>query len=315
MLEVKGLTTRFEIHGGVFSRVVGHVHAVENFSLRVREGEIVSVVGESGCGKSTLGNTLAGLVPATSGEARLDGLDLLCSGRRRSPELSQKLQMIFQDPYTSLNPRLTIREMLGEVLLYHRVCDKSEVEDRTVELLKMVELPAEAMSRFPHAFSGGQRQRIGIARALAVRPKVIICDEIVSALDVSIQAQILQLLLRLRDEMKLSLLFISHDMSVVRGLSDRIAVMYLGHLVEEAPTEELMGSPKHPYTRALLDAVPSLDRSRRPIALTGELPSATHPPRGCPFVTRCPRVGEICHSEFPEWKDGCACYFRFNRRG
>lgn len=309
LIEAKDLKVYFPVHGGVLRRKVGEVKAVDGVSLSVGEGELISIVGESGCGKSTLGNALLGLVSVTSGELKLDGQPInLCKAASWQP-YRKDFQIIFQDPYTSLNPRHTIYEIISEPLLVHGLCDQSEAADRVSILLKKVGLSPDYMSRYPHAFSGGQRQRINIARAIALEPRAIVADEIVAALDVSIQAQIINLLLELKAELGLSLLFISHDLSLVRSISDRTYVMYLGRIAEAGET--LFERPRHPYTRALLDSIPTLDRTRRPALLEGEVPSPMNPPQGCAFHTRCKLSRERCRAERPELDSAtsAACWF------
>ncbi|MBF0196786.1 MAG: ATP-binding cassette domain-containing protein [Planctomycetes bacterium] len=299
LLEAHDIESYFDIRGGLFGRIQSYVKAVNGVSLNVGEGEIVSVVGESGCGKSTLGLALLGLQKIRSGSLSFQGESINVNDFKSWQGLRKDLQIIFQDPYTSLNPRLTIYESLSEPLLLHGICKKSELKDKVGYLLEQVELKPEMMDRFPHSFSGGQRQRICIARVLGIEPKLIVCDEIVSALDVSVQAQILELLLKLKESHNLSLLFISHDLAVVRAISRRIYVMYLGRVVEEGPSEMLFHQPKHPYTKALLDSIPTLDRSRRPVLLEGEVPSPTNLPTGCAFASRCKYKSEKC-GELPQ---------------
>ncbi|MCR9140679.1 MAG: ATP-binding cassette domain-containing protein [bacterium] len=300
LVEVKNLKVYFPVSGGIFRRTVGHVKAVDDVSLSLAPGKLVSVVGESGCGKSTLGNAILGLVQPTAGQVRLDGHDLDIQRRSSWDQFRKDFQIIFQDPYTSLNPRHTIYEIISEPLLVHGLCDQKNAQDEVAALLKKVGLSPDYMGRYPHAFSGGQRQRINIARAIGLRPKAIVADEIVAALDVSIQAQIINLLMELKDELNLSLLFISHDLSLVRSISDEVYVMYLGRIAEAGGADQLFTRPRHPYTRALLDSIPTLDRSRKPALLAGEVPSPVDPPSGCTFHTRCPIVQDRCRSERPE---------------
>lgn len=308
LIEVRGLKKYFPIRRGVFSRHVGDVKAVDDVSFTVGTRETVSLVGESGCGKTTTGRSLLRLLEPTAGQAlyrREPGAepeDLFLAPRERLRELRRDLQIIFQDPYSSLNPRKTTGAIIGEALRVHGMAGGSELEDRVAELLVKVGLRADAFNRFPHEFSGGQRQRIGIARALALRPRFIVCDEAVSALDVSIQAQVVNLLQDLQEEFGLAYLFIAHDLSVVKYLSDRIAVMYLGRIVEMATAEELFESPRHPYTQALLSAVPTPDPKKRGdrIVLTGDVPSPVSPPPGCHFAPRCPLAEARCHEQYPE---------------
>lgn len=297
LLEIKNLTTWYPIRRGVLARTVGHVQAVTEVSLTLSEGETLGLVGESGCGKSTLGRTLVGLEEAQSGEVWFRGR--LLAGTRRSSEERRSIQMVFQDPVASLNPRLTVLDLLTEGLEHHGLLTGTK-EAAALQLLGDVGLDASALHRYPFEFSGGQRQRINIARALSLRPAVLVCDEAVSALDVSVQAQVLNLLSDLKEKYRLSYLFISHDLGVVRYISDRIAVMYLGRVVEEGPAEQVMDQPRHPYTEALLSAipVPGQRRAGRRV-LSGELPSPTRPPSGCPFHPRCPKAMPVCQLRWP----------------
>jgi oligopeptide/dipeptide ABC transporter ATP-binding protein len=271
-------------------------------SLSVRRGETIGIVGESGCGKSTLARCLVRLIEADAGTIRYDGIDVrqLAGLERRA--FNRRVQLIFQDPYSSLNPRMTVRQTLAEALAVHRLRPPREIPDRIAELLALVHLPRDALERYPHEFSGGQRQRIGIARALSVEPECLIADELVSALDVSVQAQVINLLLELQDRLRLTILFVAHDLRLVRHISHRVAVMYLGRIVELDRTERLFREPRHPYTQALLGAAPELDPTRRSrtAAIRGELPSPVAIPAGCPFHPRCPHVFEACRSQRPE---------------
>lgn len=303
LLETRNLKTYFPITGGVFSRVVGHTKAVNDVSIKVDSGEIVSIVGESGCGKSTLGLSSLGLLTPTSGEVLLGGNSIDVSKPRSWDSYRKDFQIIFQDPFTSLNPRHTVEAILKEALLFHNICSKKEVSEKISELLIHVGLSPDYSKRFPHAFSGGQRQRISIARSICVNPKLVVCDEVVSALDVSVQAQIIQLLLSLKKEMNLSLLFIAHDLSLVKSISDRVYVMYLGKIVESAPAEELFRSPIHPYTEALLASIPTLDRNKKPQILEGEVPSPVNLPMGCSFASRCAHAKEECRKTEPDLID------------
>ena len=300
LLAARKLSTHFPIRGGVFKKAVGSVRAVHEVSLEIQTGEIVGLVGESGCGKSTLGFSLLGLTPPTSGEILLMGSSIDIHKSSSWKPFRRDFQIVFQDPYTSLNPRLTVFELLAEPLATHGLVKRSELREAASDLLRRVGLSTDALDRFPHAFSGGQRQRLCIARALGLKPKLIVCDEIVSALDVSVQAQIVNLLLDLKREHGLSLLFITHDLSLVRSIADRVLVMYLGSIVETAAAADLFRAPRHPYTKALMDSIPTLDRNKRPKPLEGEIPSPAAPPPGCAFARRCSRVMARCRVERPE---------------
>ncbi len=303
LLEVTNLRKFYPIRKGVVPHVVGHVQAVNDISFVIGHGETLGLVGESGCGKTTAGRCVLRLIEPTSGSVVFDGVDVTTLGTRDLRGLRRRMQIIFQDPYSSLNPRYTVAEIVGEAIRLHGLASsRAAARDRVGALLERVGLARDAMNRYPHEFSGGQRQRIGIARALAVEPEFIVCDEAVSALDVSIQAQILNLLDELQRELKLSYLFIAHDLSVVKHSSDRVAVMYLGEIVEHAATEELFSNPQHPYTRALLAAipVPIPGRKRSATRLRGDVPSPIEPPSGCHFHTRCPYATEVCTVERPE---------------
>jgi oligopeptide transport system ATP-binding protein len=303
LVHIEKLAKFFPVRRGFFGKV-SFLRAVDGVSLDVPRGETLGLVGESGCGKSTLGRTILRLVEPTYGRILYDGREVVPMGPHELRALRRKMQIIFQDPYSSLNPKMTVRAIVGEALSVHRlVKNASEAEGRVADLLSKVGLPKDAMSRYPHEFSGGQRQRIGIARALAVEPEFIVCDEPVSALDVSIQAQIVNLLLDLQDELGLTFLFISHDLSIVEHVSHRVAVMYLGKIVELADAAELFERRHHPYTRALLSAIPLPDPGRRRlrIVLEGEVPSPLDPPPGCAFHPRCPRAQTgKCDQEIPE---------------
>jgi oligopeptide/dipeptide ABC transporter ATP-binding protein len=310
LLEVTGLKKYFPIHKGILSRHVGDVKAVDGVSFTLGQEETLSLVGESGCGKTTCGRTLLRLYEPTAGSALWrhdpDGpaVDLFGLSTEEMRGLRRDLQIIFQDPYGSLNPRITGSGAIGEARKVHGVASGSELDDRVEALLERVGLRAEVSNRYPHEFSGGQRQRIGIARALALNPKLIVCDEAVSALDVSIQAQVINLLKDLQEEYSLSYLFIAHDLSVVKYISNRVAVMYLGRIVELGTTEEIFEGAAHPYTKALLSAIPIPDPKRRAqhIPLTGDVPSPINPPKGCHFADRCPVAESRCSESYPEMK-------------
>jgi oligopeptide transport system ATP-binding protein len=304
ILELRDVKTHFPIaHGFLFKRHVGTVKAVDGVTLSVGRGEVLGLVGESGCGKSTLARTIMQLVPTTAGTVVLEGKNLTRGSAEEVRDVRRDLQMVFQDPYASLNPRMTVFDALAEPLRVHRVCPAGEIPAQVAELMKLVGLAPRFMQKYPHEFSGGQRQRIAIARALALQPKIIIADEPVSALDVSIQAQILNLLSQLCRKMNLSLIFIAHDLSVVKHISDRVAVMYLGKIVELGPALAVIERPLHPYTRALVSAIPTpnpdAERNRQRIVLPGDPPSPIDPPVGCPFHPRCPYMLEKCKAAVP----------------
>jgi len=305
LLQVDNLKKYFPIKGGVLQRTVGYVHAVENVSFYVRKGETFGLVGESGCGKSTVGRTILRLYDKDGGKVIFKGKEVHLLNRKELAQLRPKMQIVFQDPYSSLNPRMTVGDIVGESLIEHGRCNKHNVKQYVLDLIKRCGLLPYHIDRYPHEFSGGQRQRIGIARALALDPEFIVCDEPVSALDVSIQSQIINLLSDLQKEFGFSYLFISHDLSVVKHVSHRIGVMYLGSMVETAEKKELFQNPLHPYTKALLSAVPVPDPTVKMdrIILTGDIPSPANPPSGCKFHTRCPYAMEKCKKENPAMED------------
>jgi oligopeptide/dipeptide ABC transporter ATP-binding protein len=319
LLDVRDLVMHFPLTQGViFQRKVGAVRAVDGLSFTIRKGETLGLVGESGCGKSTAGRAILQLYRPTSGTVQFEGVELTRLKGEALRKMRRQVQMIFQDPYASLNPRMTVGSIIGEPLDIHGLARGRDKQQRVEELLRVVGLNPYFANRYPHEFSGGQRQRIGIARALAVNPSFIVCDEPISALDVSIQAQIINLLEELQDEFGLTYLFIAHDLSVVRHISDRIAVMYLGKIVELADRLELYEQPLHPYTKALLSAVPipdpTIERKRERIILTGDVPSPVNPPPGCRFHTRCPLADTICREQEPEFREvtpghWAACHF------
>ena len=317
LLRVKNLVKRFPVKGGLFARDLEHVHAVDGVSFEIQPGETLGLVGESGCGKSTTGRCILRLIAPTSGELWFERKDVTHASKSELRALTRNMQIIFQDPYASLNPRMTVGAIVAEALIIHGLAKNvGERDDRVMQLLQTVGLHPDHARRFPHEFSGGQRQRIGIARALAVNPKLIICDEPVSALDVSIQAQVINLLEDLQAQLGLTYLFIAHDLSVVEHISQRVAVMYLGRIVEIASSRDLYTTPRHPYTEALLSAVPIPDPTvvRKRIVLEGDVPNPIKPPSGCHFHPRCPRAQALCKVESPPLREvasGClaACHF------
>jgi oligopeptide transport system ATP-binding protein len=316
LVEVRNLVKHFPITGGVFMRQIASVKAVDGVSLDIRPGDTLGLVGESGCGKSTLGRLILRLEEPTGGDVLFHGESILGYGKEKMRALRQQMQIIFQDPFSSLNPRKNVAHIVGEPLFVHGMTNRREREARVLELLNVVGLKRDQMRRYPHQFSGGQRQRIGVARALALNPKLIICDEAVSALDVSIQAQVINLLQDLQEEFGLTYLFISHDLSVVEHISDRVAVMYLGKLVEMADSDSIYKTPLHPYTQALLSAapVPNPRKKSNRTVLPGDVPSPINPPSGCRFHTRCLYAKDICSKESPHLKEVrenhfAACFF------
>jgi oligopeptide transport system ATP-binding protein len=309
LLRVDDLKVHFPVKtGAMFRRKVGAVHAVDGVSLTLARGETLGLVGESGCGKSTTGLAIMRMLAPTAGRIEFEGQDITSYGKKQMRPLRQRMQMVYQDPYGSLNPRMKVRDIIGEPLVVHRLADDSGAyQHKIASLMRTVGLLPDMADRYPHEFSGGQRQRIGIARALALEPSLIVCDEPVSALDVSIQAQVVNVFVELQQRLGLAYLFIAHDLAVVRHVSDRIAVMYLGRIVEIAKRDTLYRSPQHPYTQALLAAVPVADpvveASRRRVIVSGEVPSATNPPSGCRFHTRCPHAFARCRAEVPQLRD------------
>jgi oligopeptide transport system ATP-binding protein len=318
LLHVDDLKMHFPIYRGVFQRQVGAVRAVDGVSFDVKRGETLGLVGESGCGKSTTGRTILQLYKPTGGNVIFDGTDLVTLKGEQMRQMRRKMQMIFQDPYASLNPRMTVAQLVGEPLMVHNAATGAEISERVAHLLEIVNLNPAFATRYPHEFSGGQRQRIGVARALALQPSFIICDEPISALDVSIQAQVVNLLEELQEQFNLTYLFIAHDLSMVKHISDRVAVMYLGVIVELASRDELYAKPLHPYTQALLSAVPIpdpvADAKRKRTILQGDVPSPANPPSGCRFRTRCPIAEAVCAETRPEFREirpghFVACFF------
>ncbi|MGG4457849.1 dipeptide ABC transporter ATP-binding protein [Brevibacillus porteri] len=302
LIEAKQIKKYFPIKAGLLSRVIGHVKAVDDVSFGIRPGETFGLVGESGCGKSTLGRVVLNLQGATSGEVLFDGTNIHEVNRQENLKLRRDMQIIFQDPFGSLNPRFLVSDIIGEPLRVHQRASAKEIDERVVELMSLVGLDPSRRNRYPHEFSGGQRQRIGIARSIALSPRFIVADEAVSALDVSVQSQVLNLMMKLQKEMGLTYLFIAHGLNVVRHISDRVGVMYLGKMVEIARTDDLFAQPLHPYTAALLSAIPKPTPHRRQerIVLQGDVPSPANPPSGCRFHPRCPMAQERCSKEIPE---------------
>ena len=307
LVSVDALKMHFPVYGGLLRRKIGDVKAVDGVSFDIFEGETLGLVGESGCGKSTVGRALLRLYELTDGTVKIDDYDIAHASPEELRRMRPTMQMIFQDPQASLNPRMTVAEIIGEPLREHQEGSRLEREDRVLELMDQVGLNRDFANRYPHEFSGGQRQRIGIARALALNPKFIVCDEPIAALDVSIQAQVVNLLEELQDSLGLTYLFISHDLSMVRHIADRVAVMYLGRIAELGPRDALYAEPLHPYTQALLSAVPepdpSLETKTERIILKGDVPSPSNPPKGCNFCTRCPQVQDICKTRKPDYKE------------
>ncbi len=328
MLKVRGLVKHYDSRRGILGKLTGNpgslVQAVSGVDITILQGKTLGLIGESGCGKSTLGRAILRLHEPTSGAIEFDGVDVINLDAEAMKEMRQKMQIIFQDPYASLNPRKTVRQIIGQPLIIHGQASGAEVDKRVVEMMERVGLKVNHMNRYPHQFSGGQRQRIGIARALILNPKFVVCDEPVSALDVSIQAQIIELLDDLKRELGLTYLFISHDISVIGYVSERIAVMYLGKIVEEGDTKTILNSPLHPYTQALLSSVPQVENTgvtKDRIRLTGDLPSPVDPPKGCKFHTRCPHASDICRAVEPvcetvEGSHSVACHLvgKFNEK-
>ncbi|MBW8002823.1 MAG: ATP-binding cassette domain-containing protein [Planctomycetes bacterium] len=311
LLRVDGLKTYFSIKRGLLQRTIGHIKAVDGISFDIAPGQTLGLVGESGCGKTTAARTILRLIPATAGEAIFDGTDILQADKQKLKQIRRNVSLIFQDPYSSLNPRMTVGNIVGEALKVHKGITGAELVNKVKMLLEKVGLSAQHINRYPHEFSGGQRQRIGVARALALEPKLVICDEPVSALDVSIQSQILNLLKDLQDEFGLTYLFIAHDLAVVKFFCDTIAVMYMGKIVEKASAKQIYQKPLHPYTKALMAAIPKVDPAQRGVrkAFGGEVPSLLNPPTGCPFNPRCSLAESQCLKNIPELTESSEGHF------
>ena len=314
LVSVRNLKKYFPVKSGVIKRQTGSVRAVDDVSFEIQKGKVLGIVGESGCGKSTLGRTMLRLIEPTEGNVEYDGKNVYQMSKREMNHMRTKMQIIFQDPYSSLNPRLPIYEIVGEAMVQHGIVkNKKDMKERAIEIIMKCGLFPEQVERYPHQFSGGQRQRICIARALAVNPEFIVCDEAVSALDVSIQSQIINLLKDAQEDFGLTYLFISHDLSVVKFISDEVAVMYLGQIVEKGSKKDIFTNPLHPYTEALLSAVPSFDpesqQNRRRIILKGDIPSPANPPEGCRFHTRCSYARDVCREEIPKYAEMSSGHF------
>lgn len=304
ILDIRNLRTWFPIRRGILSRTVGYVRAVDGVDMEIKQGETLGLVGESGCGKTTLARTVVRLDPAKSGSISFEEDNISGDNSKNIRSLHKRLQIIFQDPYSSLNPRMTVMDILTEGMLEHGIIRRRQKREQALKLLADVSMNVDSLYRYPHEFSGGQRQRISIARAISMKPSLVICDEAVSALDVSIQAQVINLLKKLKNEYKLSYLFISHDLSVVSNIADRIAVMYLGKIVELGNTSDIINNPLHPYTKALISAIPRAgEKKRKRTVLKGDVPSPSTPPAGCRFHTRCPIAAQKCSIEIPKIED------------